>query len=363
MPKIILIVKYYYPLKRPSGILRFVMNLSEKLSQKTNLTIITCKFDKKHKDSEDYKNYKIIRTNPPFYISSAIKAAELKPNLIIFGTGISKLWLLLVASIIFRFFNIIFSYIYNSKKPRYFLYQFVDLNYKNHFLIKYVCGIFEKIICTNNSLYNFYSKQNNKKEKVFYLPPGIDLSKFHNIKNKINIKIRIGFFGHLSHNKGSDMLLNAFLKLNNDNIELFIAGLGNLEDELKKISLKHENIIIKGYIDNIEKTIASCDLLVFPYKYSEMILGLSLSAIEGLAMGKPLIVSNNNCLRDLVEHGKNGYMFNNENELINYLKEMTRNKNGIIKFGLESKKKSYEFDINTICDKLIYLFEENNKKK
>ena len=356
MLNIVFIIKYYYPLKRPSGILRFVMNLSEKLGQKTNLTVVTCKFDKKHKSSENYKNYKIIRINPPFYILSAIKTAKLKPDLVIFGTGISKLWILFMVSIIFKYFNIIFSRIYNLKRPKYFLYQFVDLDYKSKFLVKYVCGIFEKIICTNNTLYSFYLKYNNKKEKVFYLPPGINLPKFYNIKCKMDKKIRIGFFGHLNYRKGSDLLVRAFLKLDNKNTELFLAGLGNFKNKYKQLALRHKNIIVKEYIDNIEESIALCSLLVFPYRSSDKILGLSLSAIEGLALEKPLIVSNNNCLRDLVEHGKNGYILENENELVSYLREMTEDKEKIIKFGIESKRKSSKFDINLTCDKLINLF-------
>lgn len=357
MYKIILVVKYYYPLKRPSGILRFVMNLSEKLGQKTDLTIITCKFDNKHKNSECFGNYKIIRSGFPFYISSAVKAGKLKPDLIIFGTGIPKTWVLLMTSIIFKCISMALSYVRSFKRPRYFLYQFVDLDYKNHFLVKYICRIFEKVICTNSSLYDFYSKQNNRKENVFYLPPGIDLLKFYNIKSKTNTKIRIGFFGHLSYNKGSDMLLNSFLKLNNSNTELLLAGLGNLEDKLKKRSLEHKNVFIKGYIENIEDAIASCDLLVFPYRRAEMILGLSLSAIEGLAMGKPMIVSNNNCLRDLVEHGENGYIFENEDELFNYLRTLIDDKRLLEKFGIVARKKSKEFDINLICNKLMNLIE------
>ena len=363
MLKIVLIVKYYYPLKRPSGILRYVMNLSEKLGQKTNLTIITCKFNKEHKSKEDYNNYKIIRVNSPFYISSAITAAKLKPEVILFGTGISKLWLLLTISIVFKFFNIAFYSIHNLNKPRYFLYQFVDLDYKNKILAKYVCKIFEKIICTNSSLYNFYSKHSNKKGRVFYIPPGVDLSRLYNIKNAKNKKIRIGFFGHLNHNKGSDILLNSFLKLNNNNIELLLAGLGNLEYKLKETSLKNKNIIIRGYIENIEGAIASCDLLVFPYRYSKKILGLSLSAIEGIAMGKALIISNNNCLKDLVIHDKNGYIFNNEDELTYYLKKITEDKELIKKFGIESIKKSKNFNINIISNKLIYLLEKNDDTK
>lgn len=354
MLNIVFIVKYYYPLKRPSGILRFVMNLSEKLGEKTNLTIITCRFNKKHKSKEFYKSYNIIRVNSPFYISSAIKSAKLKPDLIIFGTGISKLWLLFATSVIFKSLNVFSLYLFNFKKPRYLLYQFVDLDYKNHFLTKYVCMMFEKVICTNISLYNFYSKYNRKKT-TFHLPPGIDLSKFHNIENKINKKIRIGFFGHLNYSKGSDILLNSFLKLNNEDIELFLAGLGNMESKLKKISLKHKNIFIRGYIDNIEDAIASCDLLVFPYRHSKKVLGLSLSAIEGLAMGKPLLVSDNNCLRDLVIHGENGYIFKNEDELTKYLFELIENKDKLLTLGLKSKNKSLKFDINSICDKLINI--------
>ncbi|MFZ2970795.1 MAG: glycosyltransferase family 4 protein [Minisyncoccia bacterium] len=352
MLNIVLIVKYYYPLKRPSGILRFVMNLSEKLGRISNLTIITCKFDKKHESSERFKGYGIIRVNSPFYISSAIEAAKLKPDLVIFGTGIPKPWLLFFVLLIFKKTKAIFSYLYGGPIGRIFLYQFVELEYKYRFFAGQIGKIVNKVICTNRYIYSYYSK-NGKSGNAIYLPPGIDLAKFYNIKNRTNEKIRVGFFGHLSYNKGSDMLLNSFLKLNNGNIELLLAGLGNLEDELKKRSLKHENIFIRGYIDNIEDAIASCDLLVFPYRHSEMILGLSLSAIEGLAMGKPLLVSDSNCLRDLVIHGKNGYVFNNEDELTGHLSELTEDRNKLRAFGLRSKEKSSEFDIDLICDKLI----------
>src|SRR5680860_552450 len=198
MLKIVLIVKYYYPLKRPSGILRFVMNLSEKLGKQVNLTIITCKFDKRHKSKERYNNYDIIRINSPFYIFSAIRSAKLKPNLIIFGTGISKLWLLLAVSIIFRSLNVISSRFYKHKKSTFVLYQFVDLNYNHKFLTKYIYKVFKKVICTNKSLYNFYLNKNHK-DSIFFIPPGVNLAKFHHIKYKINDKIRIGFFGHLSY--------------------------------------------------------------------------------------------------------------------------------------------------------------------
>ena len=359
MFNIVFIVKYYYPLKRPSGILRFVMNLSEKLGEKTNLTIVTCKFNKKHSNQERFKNYNIIRAKFPFYITSAIKTARLKPDVIIFGTGISQLYLLFPILFLFK----LTRYLFNKKKPVFFLYQLVELDYKCSFVAKYICNKVDKIICTNISLYNFYSKY-NKKNKAVCLPPGVNLAKFDGIKNiKTSNKLRIGFFGHLNYRKGSDILIKSFLKLDNENLELFLAGPAKPKNKYYRLAIRHKNIIIKDYLDNIEEYIASCDLLVFPYRSSDKILGLSLSAIEGLALGKPLIVSANNCLKDLVENNLNGYIFKNEKELVNYLNILTRDEKKMKKFGSESIKKSQGFDINRICDKLFVLIKEDLEEK
>lgn len=354
MLNVVFIIKYYYPLKRPSGVLRFVMNLAEKLGKKTNLTIITCKFDRKHSNQEHFESYRIIRTRFPFYVTSAIKTAQLKPDVIIFGTGISQLYLLFLVLFLFK----LTRYLFDEKNPVFFLYQLTDLDYKCSFLVKYIHNKANKIICTNISLYNFYSKY-NKKNGVVYLPPGIDLKKFNGIRNiKTTNKLRIGFFGHLNYRKGSDLLVKAFLKLDNKDTELFLAGLGNLKNKYEELSLRQQNIIVKGYLKNIEKYIASCDLLVFPYRSSAKILGLSLSAIEGLALGKPLIVSKNNCLEDLVDNGVNGCIFKNDNELCNYLRMIINDKKLLKKLSIKSKEKSKEFDINITCNKLIKLIEK-----
>lgn len=359
MLNVVFIIKYYYPLKRPSGILRFVLNLSEKLGKKTNLTIITCKFNKEHSSQEYFKGYNIIRTKSPFYVTSAIKTARLKPDVIIFGTGISQLYLLFPMLFLFKSIRHLFS----KKTPVFFLYQLTDLNYKCSFIAKHICNKADKIICANISLYNFYSKY-NRKNKIVYLPPGVDLAKFDKVRNiKENNKLRIGFFGHLNHRKGSDILIKSFLKLDNGNLELFLAGPAKSKNKYYKLASKHKNIIVKDYLNNIEEHIASCDLLVFPYRSSDKILGLSLSAIEGLALGKPLIVSDNNCLRDLVKNNLNGYIFKNEKELVNCLNIITKDEKKMKEFSSESKKKSQEFDINYICDRLLVLIKNDSGEK
>ena len=46
------------------------------------------------------------------------------------------------------------------------------------------------------------------------------------------------------------------------------------------------------------------------------------SAMEAMALGKPLLVSNLGGLPELVEQGINGYIFNDKYELVKYINKM-----------------------------------------
>ena len=45
-------------------------------------------------------------------------------------------------------------------------------------------------------------------------------------------------------------------------------------------------------------------------------------------------------------------IFKNKSELTKYLSELIENKNKLLSFGLRSKNKSLEFDIDSICNRL-----------
>lgn len=116
------------------------------------------------------------------------------------------------------------------------------------------------------------------------------------------------YFGRLSKEKGVKTLIDAAKKAE---CRLVILGTGPVEDELKTFSKGLNNVEFKGFqtgkalIDFVKNS--RC--VVLPSEWYE---NGPYSAMEAMALGKPLIVSDNGGLPELVDDGKNGYVYSAE---------------------------------------------------
>jgi glycosyltransferase involved in cell wall biosynthesis len=113
------------------------------------------------------------------------------------------------------------------------------------------------------------------------------------------------YFGRLSPEKGVKTLIEA-AKL--CGCRLVILGTGPQEEELKELAAGSANIEFKGFQtgEALKNYVRNSHCVVLPSEWYE---NGPYSAMEAMAMGKPLIVSNNGGLPELVEHGKNGYVY------------------------------------------------------
>ena len=113
------------------------------------------------------------------------------------------------------------------------------------------------------------------------------------------------FFGRLSPEKGVKTLIQA-AKL--CGCPLVILGTGPQEEELKALAEGASNIEFKGFQtgDALKNYVRNSRCVVLPSEWYE---NGPYSAMEAMAMGKPLIVSGNGGLPELVENGENGYLY------------------------------------------------------
>lgn len=113
------------------------------------------------------------------------------------------------------------------------------------------------------------------------------------------------YFGRLSPEKGVKTLIEA-AKL--CDCRLVILGTGPQEEELKELANGYANIEFGGFQTGValEVYIRNCHCVVMPSACYE---NGPYSAMEAMAMGKPLIVSNMGGLPELVEDGVNGYIY------------------------------------------------------
>lgn len=113
------------------------------------------------------------------------------------------------------------------------------------------------------------------------------------------------YFGRLSPEKGVKTLIEAAKQCG---CRLVILGTGPQEEELKNCAAGFANIEFKGFQtgEALRNYVKSSKCVVMPSACYE---NGPYSAMEAMALGKPLIVSNLGGLPELVEDGVNGFVY------------------------------------------------------
>lgn len=119
----------------------------------------------------------------------------------------------------------------------------------------------------------------------------------------------IGVIGRLSPQKGLEFLLEAMplLLKKQPNIKLLLVGKGpimkDLEDQVIRLEIK-ERVVFAGFRMDIGDLLYSCDIVVSPTLRE----GLSVSLLEALAMGKPIVTTNISSNREIIKDRINGLL-------------------------------------------------------
>lgn len=105
--------------------------------------------------------------------------------------------------------------------------------------------------------------------------------------------------GELNENKNHSVILKAIANIERKDIHYAIAGKGKLEESLKALAEElgiGDRVHILGFHSDIPELYHASDVCVFP----SIREGLGLAAVEGMASGLPLIVSDNRGTRSFV---------------------------------------------------------------
>ncbi len=158
---------------------------------------------------------------------------------------------------------------------------------------------------------------------VYRIPgEGLDLERFgvrlRGIKRELRRKLGIpgeAFFllsvGELSGNKNHRQVVSMIPKLQEElypqEVHYGICGDGfyrrELEDEVRRLGLEGQ-VRLYGYCPDVEEFLACADCLIFPSARE----GLGMAALEALAMGVPVVASDNRGTREYMEDGVNGFV-------------------------------------------------------
>jgi|GEM_PF-4787474 len=188
------------------------------------------------------------------------------------------------------------------------------------------------------------------------LSPGISLGPDSAMKRPLsNGVIRVGFFGHLNEVKGADRLPQIFDSLSPDLIQPVIAGVGNLEEQIKDwANQSRHSVEIHGYLDNPIELLKSIDILVAPFRKSATILGLSQVVLEAVAMGIPIVGTPIDAICGVVRHEVEGLIANSDSEISLALQRLSTNREDIRLFSGAAIERSGQFLIENVANQMLY---------
>jgi glycosyltransferase involved in cell wall biosynthesis len=207
----------------------------------------------------------------------------------------------------------------------------------------------------------YYIAHGLKQEHLFWVPHSIDNS-FYNGNEGMYKKLaaawreRLGiqvsdivflFSGKLETKKNPTILLKAFLRLNTLNAKLIFVGNGHLENELKTEAKNHTNILFIDFQNQSQMPVVYRlgDILILPSSGPGETWGLAVN--EGMACGKPIIVSNKcGCSFDLIK--ENGFVFKSDNidDLIDKMQYFIKHKEMIEVYGSRSREIIESWDLS-----------------
>ncbi|AQP53096.1 hypothetical protein CBF34_02720 [Vagococcus penaei] len=236
---------------------------------------------------------------------------------------------------------------------------------------KYLTKYTDKLITINQEDYDIASSK-FKTNVELVNGVGVDIEKFRptlSDSEKKNIRTEMGLHsedfiltcvGELNTNKNQTFLVDVvnYAKLHGDNFKLLLVGKGDLKKELEdKINILglQDNVYLLGYRTDIKNILEITDVLVSA-SFRE---GLPVNVIEGMAMGKPLLLSNIRGNRDLVIPNENGFVYNlnDVDYFMDRLVNMKSDKLILENYSDSSRELAKQFNISNVelVMKDIYL--------
>jgi L-malate glycosyltransferase len=214
------------------------------------------------------------------------------------------------------------------------------------------------------------TKSLNSQPRHFTIYNAVDVAQIQTIHIKSPEpslkKLVIGVVSRLRHEKGIDILINAFALVVKQlpHIHLLIVGSGPDEETLKEQAhdLNLESMITffgEANWETAMEQMALMNIVVVPSRFE----GFGLTAAEAMAMDKPVVASNVFGLSEVVSDGGTGLLFPNEDTsaLAECLVQLCQNHDQRVQMGSQGMLKATElFDLTVYARKTTQLYESLN---
>ena len=182
-----------------------------------------------------------------------------------------------------------------------------------------VANRFEHIFWVSNSSYNSYIFKRNVEEKSSVLFNVVDKETIveRSKSSEMQDMYDVIFIGRMQYQKNPDKLLNIFKIIKdkyNPSFSAAILGEGPLYEEIYKrvneLQL-NRNVKMLGFIKNPMGLLKHAKVMVLTSRFE----GTPICALEAMALGIPIVSTPTDGMIDLIDNGKNGFLYNENEEI------------------------------------------------
>jgi glycosyltransferase involved in cell wall biosynthesis len=221
------------------------------------------------------------------------------------------------------------------------------------FITNKILSNVDGIVVLNSFIEGYLSK---RYENVYKIPNGIDIENFSNNGDESFIL----YAGRFDWNKNVCSLVNVFAQIHKSysSYRLYLVGAGpegkKIENLVNERGIQsHVKIIPWLPRNKLTELMSRCSVFVLPsfFEVSPVVV------LEAMASAKPVIARANMGTVDIIIHGENGYLYNNNEELREYLEKLLSDDNLREKIGRNARRVvEREYAFSKIADKYEELF-------
>lgn len=243
-------------------------------------------------------------------------------------------------------------------------------NFFLSFLDRFIYKFYVKVVCISDEVYQIRKKHlRNPKSQLVVIQNGVKLQNIYNAKpyerkiiselfqDQDVLLIQIASF---NKHKDPETVIKAMQYLP-ENYKLIFVGNGPFKEDCKSLAneLKvAERIYFLGNRTDVPQLLKTADISILSSKGE----GLSLTAIESMASGKPFIASNVSGM-DIVKGAGILFEKGNAEELAFNIKKLINEKDFYETTVNACKARAKEFDIDFMIDKHVLLYQGIVKTK
>lgn len=249
----------------------------------------------------------------------------------------------------------------------------MGIRFYNKYLLNKILSTANVIISPSEYYINESRFLGNYREKIVVVPNGINPQNFNVPYAKEECRKSLGlplhsnillFVGKITPYKGPDVLVRAMPEIikNVPDVELVFVGSGELKDKLEELSKKLgilERVRFTGFIEENLKPLyyKSADVFVLPSTMNTEVFPVAL--LEASASGLPIVTSNLNTFKCIIEDGYNGLFTKrgDENSLADAIIYLLENKDVRENMGKNARKKVEDYSWEEIAEKTEKVYE------